>query len=398
MLYFLHDFHLLLRSLGAPDWLSNLAESALNIFQYHTFRAGAAAMTAFVISILVGDWVILRLKALKLGQPIRTKEEVHKLAELHGGKKGTPTMGGILIIGSVVISGVLWADSTNLLVWIGLALLLLLGYLGFLDDYAKVKKKTSAGVSGKVKLAVQLGVAIGLTAFFYFYNNSAQDQDLVERTTLAEYPGIWQQMSSLHVPFFKEALIPTMGIFTFIFFALVIMGTSNGANLTDGLDGLAIGCTITTAGAFAALNYAAGNAKIADYLQIPYTPYSSEIAVLCAALVGASLGFLWFNCYPAKVFMGDTGSLAIGGFIGFTAITCKQEFLLVIIGGIFVLEALSVILQVASFKLRGRRIFKMAPLHHHFELSGWKESTVIVRFWIMSALFALLGLATLKLR
>ncbi|MEP7013920.1 MAG: phospho-N-acetylmuramoyl-pentapeptide-transferase [Verrucomicrobiota bacterium] len=351
-----------------------------NVFLYVTFRAVAAAVTAFLISLLFGNRVIRTLTALKLGQPIRLASEVHRLAELHGGKQGTPTMGGVLIIGAVFISSMLWARPDNRFVWLALFSMLYLGGLGFADDYLKVTKKKSAGVSGRYKLLFQIILAAIVTAVFL------------------TSPLLQVQARSLYVPFVKSAVITNMGWFTFLFFALVIVGASNAVNLTDGLDGLATGCTITVAFAYALLTYAAGNFRIAEYLQVPFYSFTGELTVVVSALIGAGLGFLWFNCHPAKVFMGDTGSLAIGGMIGVVAICCKQELLLAIVGGVFVIEAVSVILQVMSFKLTGRRIFAMSPIHHHFELIGWKENTVIVRFWILSVIFALLGLATLKLR
>jgi phospho-N-acetylmuramoyl-pentapeptide-transferase len=351
-----------------------------NVFSYVTFRAVAAAVTAFIISLVFGNFVIGKLTALKLGQPIRLASEVHRLAELHGGKQGTPTMGGVLVIGAVFLSSVLWARPDNRFVWLALFSMLYLGALGFADDYLKVAKKKSAGISGRYKLFFQLILALIVTAVFL------------------TSPLLEVQARSLYLPFFKVAVIANMSWFTFLFFALVIVGSSNAVNLTDGLDGLAIGCTVTVAFAYALLSYAAGNFRIAEYLQVPFYPFTGELTVVCTALVGAGFGFLWFNCYPAKVFMGDTGSLAIGGMIGVVAICCKQELLLAVVGGVFVIEAVSVILQVLSFKLTGRRIFAMSPIHHHFELVGWKENTVIVRFWILSGIFALLGLATLKLR
>jgi phospho-N-acetylmuramoyl-pentapeptide-transferase len=320
------------------------------------------------------------LIALKLGQPIRGAAEVHRLAELHGGKQGTPTMGGVLVIGSVFVSSLLWARLDNRFVWLVLFCMVYLGALGFADDYLKVTKKKSDGISGRIKLVFQVALALIVTTVFL------------------SSPLLEVQARSLYVPFVKAPVITNMGWFTFIFFLLVIVGSSNAVNLTDGLDGLAIGCTITVAFAYALLTYAAGNFRIAEYLQVPFYPFAGELTVVCSALIGAGLGFLWFNCFPAKVFMGDTGSLSIGGMIGVVAICCKQELLLVVVGGVFVIEAVSVILQVMSFKLTGKRIFVMSPLHHHFELTGWKENTVIVRFWILSIIFALLGLATLKLR
>jgi phospho-N-acetylmuramoyl-pentapeptide-transferase len=366
MMYYLHQF-------GGQV-------PGLNVFSYVTFRAVAAAITAFAISLLLGNFAIRKLISLKIGQPIRTAAEVHRLAELHGGKQGVPTMGGVLIIGAVCLSSILWARPDNRFVWLALFAMTVLGGLGFADDYLKVTKKKSEGISGRFKLAVQLAVAGIVTAVFL------------------TSPLLEVQARSLYLPFFKAPVIADMGLFTFVFFAIVIAGSSNAVNLTDGLDGLAIGCTITVAFAYALLTYAGGNFRIAEYLQVPFYPFTGELTVVCSALVGAGLGFLWFNCHPAQVFMGDTGSLAIGGLIGVVAICCKQELLLTVVGGVFVIEAASVILQVLSFKLTGKRIFAMSPIHHHFELSGWKENTVIVRFWILSAVFALLGLATLKLR
>lgn len=351
-----------------------------NVFQYITFRALAAGVTAFILSLVFGNWVIRRLISLKLGQPIRSQEEVHRLHELHGGKAGTPTMGGVLLLGSVIVATLLWARPTNPLVWLSLFTVIYLGALGFVDDYLKVTKKSSDGISSRLKFGLQCVLAGLITAFFTWE------------------PTLAPQSAQLYVPFYKEPIVQHLGIFTFFLYLFVIVGASNAVNLTDGLDGLAAGCTATVAFGFAVLTYAAGNVKIAQYLQIPFMQFSGELAVICMALVGAALGFLWWNCHPARVFMGDTGSLAIGGLLGVVAIASKQELLLALIGGVFVLEAGSVILQVASFKLTGKRIFKMSPLHHHFELSGWKESTVIVRFWILSIVFALLGLATLKLR
>ena len=351
-----------------------------NVFFYVTFRAVAAAVTAFLVTLIFGNFVIRSLIALKLGQPIRAAAEVHRLAELHGGKQGTPTMGGVLVIGAVFVSSLIWARLDNRFVWLVLFSMIYLGALGFADDYLKITKKKSDGISGRFKLIFQIALAGIITAVFL------------------SSPLLEVQARSLYVPFFKAPVIANMSWFTFVFFALVIVGSSNAVNLTDGLDGLAIGCTITVAFGYALLSYAAGNFRIAEYLQVPFYPFAGELTVVCSALVGAGLGFLWFNCHPAKVFMGDTGSLAIGGMIGVVAICCKQELLLIVVGGMFVIEAVSVILQVMSFKLTGRRIFVMSPLHHHFELTGWKENTVIVRFWILSIIFVLLGLATLKLR
>ncbi len=376
MLYYLYE----LGEWGLKQGWDSDVLKALNVFSYITFRGICAAATSFLLSIICGNWVIRKLISLKFGQPVRTREEVHQLFDLHGGKKGTPTMGGLLIIGTILVSTLLWARPTNPFVWLILFSALFLGGIGFYDDWLKVVRKDSKGISSRLKFALQCVLALVFTGYF-----------LVD-------PRLSELAQSLYMPFFKGPLLTGMGAFTFIFFLLVIVGTSNAVNLTDGLDGLAIGCTATVAAAYAALSYLAGNSKAAAYLQIPFVPFSGELAVVCAALLGACLGFLWWNAHPARVFMGDTGSLAIGGMLGAVAICCKQEILLVIVGGVFVIEALSVILQVASFKLTGRRIIKMSPLHHHFELSGWKENTVIVRFWIMSILFGLLGLATLKLR
>jgi phospho-N-acetylmuramoyl-pentapeptide-transferase len=351
-----------------------------NVFKYITFRAIGAAMTSFLLCLIFGNWVIRKLIGLKIGQPIRTKEEVHKLAELHGAKRGTPTMGGVLILGSVTATTLLWARPDNQFVWLALFSMLWLGVVGFIDDYLKVTKKKSDGLPGRLKLLAQFSLAAVVTAFFVLN------------------PALQIQAKELFVPFSKDAVVQNLGYFTFLFFALVIVGTSNAVNLTDGLDGLATGCTITAAFAYGLIAYAAGNVKIASYLQIPFYPQAGELTVLCMALLGAGMGFLWFNAHPARVFMGDTGSLAIGGVLGVVAICTKQELLLLVVGGIFVIEALSVILQVASFKLTGKRIFRMSPIHHHFELLGWQENTVIVRFWILSIMFAFLGLATLKLR
>ena len=360
---------------------------AFNVFQYITFRSVFAALTAFVLSLLFGNYTIRRLLSLKFNQPIRTAEEVNQLAEMHGKKAGTPTMGGILLLGSTVVSTLLWARPDNTFVWLVLASMLAAGGLGFADDYLKVAKKNSAGVRERTKLVVQLLIAIGVTWFF-----------------LSD-PQLQIQAQALYVPFYKKMVVANMGlIVTFLFIAGIIMGTSNAVNLTDGLDGLATGCTLTVTFAYAVLAYIAGNHVISDYLQVPFYPQAGELTVFCMALAGASLGFLWWNAHPAKMFMGDTGSLAIGGAIGVVAICVKQELLLMIIGFVFVIEATSVLIQRFYFKFtrrkygEGRRVFKMAPLHHHFELSGWKETAVVIRFWIVSFVCALVGLATLKLR
>jgi len=376
MLYYLSEFG---DWAVARGWTGDFFK-ALNVFSYITFRAICAGVTAFLLSLLFGNFVIRKLISLKFGQPIRTAAEVHKLFELHGAKKGTPTMGGILLIGSIVVSTLLWAKPENPFVWLVLFSTVFLGGIGLYDDWLKVSKKNSDGISSRLKFGLQCALA-GIFTLFFLLN-----------------PQISATAQQLYIPFLKDPLVLGMGAFTFIFYLLVIVGTSNAVNLTDGLDGLATGCTATVAATYAVLAYVAGNFKAAAYLQVPFVQFSGELTVLCVALLGACLGFLWWNAYPARVFMGDTGSLAIGGMLGAVAICCKQELLLVIVGGVFVIEAMSVILQVASFKTTGRRIFKMSPIHHHFELCGWKENTVIVRFWILSVFFALLGLATLKLR
>jgi phospho-N-acetylmuramoyl-pentapeptide-transferase len=352
----------------------------LNVFRYETFRAMAAALTALMLSLAMGPKTIVVLTRLKLGQPLRQKSEVRELADLHSAKKGTPTMGGILILFTVTLSTLIWCDLANKLYWLVLGSMLYLGLIGFADDYEKVAKKNSKGIRAWQKMAAQ-----GLLAIFVFLYLSY----------FSSYPGEWNR---LYIPFLKSAAVVDMGLLTVIFFAIVTVGTSNAVNLTDGLDGLAIGCSISVALTYAIFCYVEGNAKLSTYLILPLVSGAGELAVFCAALVGAGLGFLWFNCHPARVFMGDTGSLALGGVLGVIAICVHQELLLIIAGGVFVLEAGSVMLQVASFKLTGKRIFAMSPLHHHFELKGWDETTVVVRFWIMSLIGAMAALATLKLR
>jgi phospho-N-acetylmuramoyl-pentapeptide-transferase len=381
MMYWLYELR---EWMLAHNWMSDDAAlyKILNLFKYHTFRAGGAAITAFVLSLMYGDKLICKLISLKIGQPIRTADEVHKLAELHGKKAGTPTMGGILILGTIILSTLLWAKWDNIMVWIVLFTTIGLGALGFRDDYLKISKKNSKGVSARLKLVWQTSVAViaGL-AFAYL---------------VPEDNG--HTLRALYIPFVKDAVIADMGIFAVAMFSLIIVGASNAVNLTDGLDGLATGCSLTTALAYAGFGYICGNAKYSDYLGVAHHTLANELPIIAMALAGACLGFLWFNAHPAKMFMGDTGSLALGGCIAALAIGCKQEIVLALVGGVFVMEAMSVILQVWSFKTRGKRIFRMAPIHHHFELAGWHENQVIVRFWIMSLAFAMLGLATLKLR
>ena len=381
MIYWLYELR---NWLEAADWISedSAVYKLLNIFKYHTFRAGGAAVTAFVLSLFFGDRVIRKLISLKLGQPIRTAAEVHALFELHGKKAGTPTMGGILILACIVISTLIWAKWDNVMVWTILFATVGLGALGFYDDYLKISKKNSKGVSARTKLVWQCGVAVIAGALMAY----------------AVPPDEGVTLRALYVPFVKDAVITDMGLFSVALFTLIIVGSSNAVNLTDGLDGLATGCSLTTALAYAGFGYICGNAKYSDYLGVAHHTLANELPIVAMALAGACLGFLWFNAHPAKMFMGDTGSLALGGCIATLAIGCKQEIVLALVGGVFVMEAMSVIIQVISFKKRGKRVFRMAPIHHHFELGGWHENQVIVRFWILSLLFAMLGLATLKLR
>lgn len=364
-----------------------LLSSLLNLLHYHTFRAGGACLTAFLLSLLFGERVIRKLISLKVGQPIRSKEEVQKLFDLHGKKAGTPTMGGVMMLATFTFSVLLWTDWKNPIVWMVLGTTLALGLLGFWDDYEKVARKNSKGVSARTKLVWQFAVALTVSWIFAYGLPSGVTYDNQAVT-----------YRSLYIPFFKEPLILDMGWFAVIFFSLMIVGFSNAVNLTDGLDGLATGCSISTGLAYAGFCYLASNVKFAKFLLIPYFHMADELTIVAMALVGACFGFLWFNCQPARMFMGDTGSLALGGAIPTLAIGCKQELILLIVGGVFVMEAGSVMLQVASFKLRKVRIFRMAPIHHHFELGGWQESQVVVRFWMLSLILALVGLATLKLR
>lgn len=348
---------------------------AFNVVRYITFRTGGAVMTALLVSFWMGPGLIRWLKQKQReGQPIRLDgPESHLLT-----KKGTPTMGGTLILAALTTATLLWADLTNGYVWVVLIVTLGYGLLGFYDDYLKLTRRSSGGLPGRVKLLCQ-GV-VGLIAAFA----------LMQLTTPA-------LADSIALPLLKDVLIP-LGLAFPLFGALVMMGSSNAVNLTDGLDGLAIVPVMIAASCFALIAYLAGNAIFSSYLGIPYVPGTGELAVFCGAIVGASLGFLWFNAPPAMVFMGDTGSLSTGGALGAVAVATKHELVLVIIGGLFVLEAVSVIVQVASFKLTGRRVFRMAPLHHHFEKKGWQEPTIVIRFWIIAMILALVGLSTLKLR
>jgi phospho-N-acetylmuramoyl-pentapeptide-transferase len=367
--------------------------SALRVFQYVTVRAFGAAGTAFIISLIMGPFMIRRLRSLKFGQQVR-KEHVESLHEtFHGRKQGTPTMGGLLIILSVTLSSLLWAIPTNAYVILAIATMAYMGLVGFLDDLLKIKRLNSNGLNKRGKLALQtLWVVLML---FYLMNLDHASE----------------HVHKLMVPFLKHALVENMGVtLTFVFLFMVVVGATNAVNLTDGLDGLAVGCSGSVALAYLVMAYAAGHFGFAEYLQVPFIPESSELAVFCGALLGGCLGFLWFNCHPARVFMGDTGSLALGGAIAAVAVAIKQELVLIIVGGVFVMEAISVLIQVASFRLTGRRVFRIAPIHHHFELLEKEraqqegrdveviETMITTRFWILSIICALVGVATLKLR
>jgi phospho-N-acetylmuramoyl-pentapeptide-transferase len=345
-----------------------------NVFRYITFRTAMSAVTALSVALVLGPAMIRFLRRAQIGQSIRAEGPRTHLA-----KAGTPTMGGLLIILAVVSATLLWMDLSNRFVWIGLATLLGVGAVGFADDWVKVTKRRSLGLTGRGKLVPQFLMALAV-AF-----------------AIEQWAGHGAFSTVVSFPFLKKLLLD-LGVLYIPFVAIVVVGSSNAVNLTDGLDGLATGAVGIAAGTYALLAYVTGNAVAARYLQIPFIPQSGELAVFCGALLGASLGFLWFNCHPADVFMGDVGALPLGAAIAAVAVMTKQEILLAIVGGLFVLEALSVIIQVLSFKTTGRRVFKMAPLHHHFELLGWAESRVIIRFWILALFFAVLGLSTLKLR
>ena len=355
-----------------------------NVFRYITFRTAYASLTALLISLLLGPWLIRRLKEFQIGQQIRKDGP-----SSHQAKAGTPTMGGILILISTLVPTLLWADLTNRYVWIVVLVTAVLGVVGFVDDYTKLVRQRSLGLTARQKLLVQFLVSVGVC---------------IALLVLAKYNLYSTQLS---VPFFKRftpdlAAPQLFGIALLspllIFVALVIVGASNTVNLTDGLDGLAIGCVVIASGTLTVLTYVTSHSGFAHYLDLIWNPLVGELVIFCGALVGASLGFLWYNAHPAEIFMGDVGSLSLGGAIGTVAVLIKQELLLIMVGGIFVVEGLSVILQVASFKLTGKRIFLMSPLHHHFELLGWKESKIVIRFWIAALVFALFSLTTLKLR
>ena len=349
------------------------AYSFFNVFRYITFRTAYAILTALIISFIFGPWIIRKLREKQIGERIR--EDVPRS---HQSKAGTPTMGGIMILFALFVPTLLWADLTNKYIWLVIFSTVSFGMIGFIDDYLKLKGRKN-GLKGKEKFAIQSLVALILVLILYF----DKDFSLI--------------MTKLGIPFLKT-IKPEMGIMYIVFAVLVIVGTSNAVNLTDGLDGLAIGPIIISTAAYMVIAYVTGHFNFANYLNIEHIRGAGELTILCGAAVGASLGFLWFNSYPAEVFMGNVGSTALGGMLGTLAVITKHELILLVIGGIFVAEAVSVILQVASFKLRGKRIFKMAPLHHHFEESGWEEPKVIVRFWIAAIILALLSLSTLKLR
>ena len=358
-------------------FLSELVEhaSVLNVFRYITFRTAGATMTALVFVFLFGPVIIsaLRIRQGK-GQPIRADGPPSHLLT----KAGTPTMGGLMILSGLIVSTLLWANLANVYVWVVLLVTIAFGLIGLYDDYLKVTKQTDKGYSGRARLALEAGVAAAACLIVA----------LVGEAPLS---------TSLTFPFFKE-LVVNLGWFFVPFGAFVIVGAGNAVNLTDGLDGLAIVPVMIAAASFGFIAYLSGNAVFADYLQIHFVPGTGELAVLCGAMLGAGLGFLWFNAPPAAIFMGDTGSLALGGLLGSVAVATKHEIILAIVGGLFVVEALSVIIQVASFKLTGKRVFRMAPIHHHFEELGWTESQIVIRFWIVAVLLALIGLSSLKLR
>jgi phospho-N-acetylmuramoyl-pentapeptide-transferase len=358
-------------------WLTDLAGTipGINVFRYITFRTGGAMVTGALFVFMFGPWIIDHLRlAQGKGQPIRADGPPTHLVT----KKGTPTMGGLMILSGLVVATLLWANLRNPYVWVVLMVTLGFGFVGFYDDYLKVTKQTHAGFSGKLRLAVEGLIALLACAAIVW---SARDSSVTQ----------------LGIPFVKDFAI-NLGWFYVIFGGFIIVGAGNAVNLTDGLDGLAIVPVMIAAASFGMISYLVGNAVFSEYLQIRYVAGTGELAVLCGAVLGAGLGFLWFNAPPASIFMGDTGSLALGGMIGSIAVAVKHEIVLAVIGGLFVFEALSVIVQVASFKLTGKRIFRMAPIHHHYEQKGWTEPQIVIRFWIIAVMLALAGLSTLKLR
>lgn len=358
--------------LWLADWLSQYL-SVFGVFRYLTLRAILGVLTALGISLLLGPWMIRTLNNLQIGQAVRSDGP-----QSHLSKSGTPTMGGALILMAIFVSSLLWSDLSNRYVWVVIAVTFVFGAVGWVDDYRKVVQKDSRGLPARWKYFWQSLAGLGAALYLYHSATLPAETDLI-------------------IPFFKDVVIPLGPLFVVLAY-FVIVGSSNAVNLTDGLDGLAIMPTVLVGGALGVFAYLAGNSVFASYLQIPFIPGAGELVVFCAALGGAGLGFLWFNTYPAQVFMGDVGALALGAALGVIAVIVRHEIVLFIMGGIFVLETVSVILQVASFKLTGKRIFRMAPIHHHFELKGWPEPRVIVRFWIITVVLVLIGLATLKLR
>lgn len=377
MLYYL--FYELLRRYFSP----------FNVFRYLTVRTAYASLTALFLSLVFGPWVIRKLREMQIGQPIRAEGP-----QGHQKKAGTPTMGGVLIVFSAAVPTLLWADLTNIFVLVALFSLVAFAAVGFGDDIAKVSKKQNRGLTARQKLFFQglISVVVGVV-LLVLATYRAYSTELIMPFLKRFHPDLVIHSLIHHAQLWPLAFLPFLA-----FIVIVIVGSSNAVNLTDGLDGLAIGCTVIAAGALTVITYVSSNARWAAYLDIQYIPRVGELTVFCGALVGASLGFLWYNAHPADVFMGDVGSLSLGGTLGVVAVIIKQEVLLFFVGGIFVIEALSVILQVASFRFTGKRIFRMAPIHHHFELMGWSESKVIVRFWIAALVFALGALTTLKLR
>ena len=352
----------------------------LNVLKYITFRTGLAIFTAQLVVVLMGSRFIRWMQAKQgKGQPIRADGIERHIVE----KAGTPTMGGVMILAGLAVGTLLWADLSNIYIWAVLLVTAGYGVLGFMDDYAKVTKQTTAGVSGRVRLALEALIAIAAVLMLIIWGGKSP-----------EAPGL---STSVAFPIFKELLLD-LGWFYLAFGAFIIVGAANAVNFTDGLDGLATVPVMIAAAAFGFIAYLVGNFVFSQYLQLHFVPGVGEVAVFCGAMIGAGLGFLWYNAPPAKIFMGDTGSLALGGGLGAVAVATKHEIVLGVIGGLFVLETLSVMIQVASFKLTGKRVFRMAPIHHHFEKLGWSESTVVIRFWIVAVMLALVGLATLKLR
>ena len=355
------------------EWLGKDVR-AFNVFSYITLRTVLASMTALVISFVIGPWMIRKLTVLKIGQSVRSDGP-----QTHLVKAGTPTMGGALILTAGAVTTLLWGDLSNRYVWACLVTTVGFGAIGWIDDYRKVVHKNSKGLSAKSKFFWQTVIAATALSYLAFRANLPQQTDLI-------------------VPFFKTVAIPLGAIGFIVLGWFMVVGFSNAVNLTDGLDGLAIMPTVMVASALAIFAYVAGNKVFATYLGVPHIAGAGELAIFCGAIAGAGLAFLWFNAYPAEVFMGDVGALALGGALGLVAVICRQEIVLIIMGGVFVVETLSVMIQVASFKLTGKRVFRMAPLHHHYELKGWKENQVVVRFWIITMMLVLFGLSTLKLR